>query len=787
MKIRKSILFASQLALGTFLFTQQTIHAQEVSAHEETASLVQPETAVETEGETVSAEKPVSTPATSLDGKVESDETNEGGLEATVSKASNALSQDRSAGEDRSAADDNTDEEKEEPVVRAGYYAQSDGRQLVVDKGQDRANTANATKGEAYTRLPEAVKYEATLVDGHHTLDTLPWGVAGYRTIKSNLMAYNRQALTVTAEATTTRAKWVKVTFDDGLTGWVDRVAIFKAEDYVGTAQSVDGQAKLILGSHTLDTRPWGTAGWRAIEGRVTKRVGQTVQVHQIVKTTRATWAYVTFPDRTAGWIDRAALSEISQPKKATPDHYTSQVTEEALIGRITGQSHTIDSLPWGIEGFKTVVSRREYPQYRGREVMVTKSVSTNRTKWLYVNVVNTGISGWIDRNAVTITGEALIGRLNNVDYYAKVTSTDHTLDSKPWGVPGYRTIRQRGQMKPYLGQTVHVAQTAQTKRADWAFIEFKDGLNGWYDKNGLEQVSRPTNATTIPHQSKGEAYTSGIRNVNYEATLIDSNHTLDTKPWGTEGYRTLRSRQQLKAYYGVNVQVTQEVSTVRANWAFIHFNDGLKGWIDANALAKKEQVVTDSTPVLRVADLSNWSQPNLSTYPADAYLFKASEGTYYKDKHFETYVAQAERAHKPWGAYHFLNKENWKQQADFYINVMGNRIGKGLLALDYEMYGRQGAGVAKQWLDYVYQRTGVKPVLYMNTFDEAHDNWSGVANSGYKLWLANWRTNNPNKRNVPAARHWNEVTMWQYGSKPYDQSFFYGGKGLWNDMSRRG
>lgn len=561
MKRKHLLLSACVFTLGTIV-ANQTVYADEEASTDDLATSV-----------------------VATDESKKDERNSETSTEANTSVEDRASASKATSDEKESLAVDNKEATATDKEEKSNYYSDS-GDEVDLSSSEDAKK-----QGDQYLVRPQEVNYKGTLVRTKHTLDTKPWGVAGYRTLKHDLRDYDRQAVTVTKEAKTTRASWLKVTFEDGLTGWVDRIAIYKAEDYLGEVEKLDGQAKVIRGRHTLDTRPYGTAGWKTLESQVNKRVGQTVKVQQVVKTTRATWAYVTFSDRTSGWIDVVALSTITKREKAPSDHYTSAVKEEALVGNITGKSHTIDSLPWGIDGFKTIVDRRDYKDYRGAEVLVTKSVSTNRASWLYINIVNKGLSGWIDKNAITITGEAFLAQPEKEDYYAKVISTNHTLDSKPWGTKGFRQIRSRAQMRPYLGQVAHVTQSAQTKRANWSFIEFKDGLNGWYDKNGLKKVAdKDFPASTekpLPKEvplHKGDQYTSEIKEVDYSAHLLDTHHTLDSKPWGVDGFRTLRGVNQMAAYYGQAVKVTKEVSTTRANWAYITLNDGLSGWIDKQA-----------------------------------------------------------------------------------------------------------------------------------------------------------------------------------------------------------
>lgn len=177
----------------------------------------------------------------------------------------------------------------------------------------------------------------------------------------------------------------------------------------------------------------------------------------------------------------------------------------------------------------------------------------------------------------------------------------------------------------------------------------------------------------------------------------------------------------------------------------------------------------------LKVVDLSNNNaSKKISSYPADAYMFKVTEGNYFIDKYCDQFVQQAIKAGKPWGVYHFMDGSNWQQQADFFLKHAKGYIGEGILCLDYEMYGRQGSNIAKKWLDYVYQKTGVKPIIYMSESVTKEENWSEVVKADHGLWVAKYSSQKPN------VGYWPNYMMWQYTDKPHDKNYFYGDKKAW-------
>lgn len=178
---------------------------------------------------------------------------------------------------------------------------------------------------------------------------------------------------------------------------------------------------------------------------------------------------------------------------------------------------------------------------------------------------------------------------------------------------------------------------------------------------------------------------------------------------------------------------------------------------------------------ILDIVDLSNNNgSKNIKDYPADGYMFKATEGRNFTDKYCDQFVQQAIKAGKVWGVYHFMDGSPWQAQADYFINAVKGYIGKGVLCLDYEMYGRQGPTIAKKWLDYVYQKTGVRPIIYMSASVTKEENWSEVVKANYGLWVADYSAP------LDKLGYWPGAMMWQYTSTPYDKNYFYGDKNTW-------
>lgn len=136
------------------------------------------------------------------------------------------------------------------------------------------------------------------------------------------------------------------------------------------------------------------------------------------------------------------------------------------------------------------------------------------------------------------------------------------------------------------------------------------------------------------------------------------------------------------------------------------------------------------------------------------------------------------------------------------------------LLVLDWEnndVTGQKnlkaGVGYAKTWLDRVYARTSVKPLIYMNRSATQSYDWSSVASSGYKLWVAqylnkyyyytvNGHIANPDTASgsYGAWDNYGGPTIYQYTdngrlsgySGSLDMDVFYGTKAMWDQLAAK-
>lgn len=163
----------------------------------------------------------------------------------------------------------------------------------------------------------------------------------------------------------------------------------------------------------------------------------------------------------------------------------------------------------------------------------------------------------------------------------------------------------------------------------------------------------------------------------------------------------------------------------------------------------------------------------DLSVVPCDFVIVKATEGVNYTNPDFSRAYTQAKEQNKLVGIYHYANGAGATAEADYYLSVVGDRVGDAILVLDWEQGGNSAFGnvsYAKQWLDHVYSKTKVRPLIYMSKSVTYGYDWSAVA-PNHGLWVAQYADTNPtNYQNNPwtdtnGYGAWSSPVIFQYTS----------------------
>lgn len=388
------------------------------------------------------------------------------------------------------------------------------------------------------------VFYSAVLTRQNDGINTHPYGTEGYETIRT-VGKWLGKGVRVTKEAVTPRATWayIEVVGTD-IAGWIDKAGLKKAE-IILSERNIRYVAKLDRASDGINTRPYGTLGYETIRV-VNGWVGRSVRITKEAVTDRATWAYVqVIGTNISGWIDKEGIDIES---------VTSE-TDVLYGGTLTRSSDGINTRPYGTEGYETL---RIVGDWVDREVRVTKEAITPRATWAYVEVVGTNTKGWIDKAGLD-TFE-LITSERNIQYEGQLVRANDGINSRPHGTKNYKTNRLVGNL---VGRRVRISKEAVTDKATWSYIQVVGtNISGWIDKEGIAIESILSE-----------------KDVDYNAYLIRANDGINSRPYGTEGYETIRLVNDL---VDSEVRVRKEAVTQRATWVFIDVvGKNISGWID--------------------------------------------------------------------------------------------------------------------------------------------------------------------------------------------------------------
>ena len=179
--------------------------------------------------------------------------------------------------------------------------------------------------------------------------------------------------------------------------------------------------------------------------------------------------------------------------------------------------------------------------------------------------------------------------------------------------------------------------------------------------------------------------------------------------------------------------------------------------------------------------DVSRYNGWPFSNITATAYkesdfvIVKASQGSFYKyTDYFKKVADKVLKDKKLLGAYHYADGTDAIKEADYFVSVVKPYLGKILLVLDWQTsqgggknYSWENTTYAKKFMDRVYEKTGIKCLLYTGMMGISH---CQNCYPTYKLWFAAYPTN-LNSWTVPSwpskykTAPWPSYDIWQFTS----------------------
>lgn len=355
--------------------------------------------------------------------------------------------------------------------------------------------------------------YNAVIRKGSYSIDSLPWGTSGYRTLDWS-SSYAGKSVTVIGQSTD--GAYLCLAYNGLPLGWVDYRA-FESFD----ATAVYYTAVVSGTNFSIDSQPWGEAGYVYLDSS-SNYYGKEVLVTR--KTANGAYAYLTLDGKPLGWIDSRGLQNFST------------VAVNYSLPIMNG-NYSIDSLPWGEPGFVNIA---DAAAYFGKLATVLRESANGA----YAEIAIDGQRiGWIDKRAFS--------NARQVSYYAGISGQNYSIDSLPWGITGYQQLDSTNN---YLGSLVKVV--AESTDGNYKLIQLNGQNLGWVDYRALATLS-----------SKA---------ANYSSTIRSGGYSIDSLPWGTAGFTLLALTND---YLNTPVQVIQE--TTDGCYALVTVNGKTLGWVD--------------------------------------------------------------------------------------------------------------------------------------------------------------------------------------------------------------
>ena len=404
------------------------------------------------------------------------------------------------------------------------------------------------------------VDYTARISGKDYSIDSLPWGYAGYMYMGTSTTYLDQK---IQAEKETANGQYVLISLNGEKLGWIDKRALSdiysqpKVQD-VASALTVDYAARIGAAGFSIDSLPWGYAGYAQM-ATSTDYLNESVRA--VKETANGLYALIVLNGNRLGWIDKRALTDI-QVKLKVQELATGITVDYAAT--VAAGGFSIDNLPWGYAGYGQIDTTSNFIGERIQAVQESPN-------GLYVLISSNGTRlGWVDKRAladiavppkVQDVASAIV-----VAYTAAVTSPGYSIDSLPWGYAGYQ---QMATSTDYLGQRFEAVK--ETANGSYVLLSLNGKKIGWVDKKALGEFSYRAQAQNI----------SGGIAVNYSPTIAKGGFSVDTLPWGYPGYQW---RTSTDSYVGQQVDAVKE--SADGHYVLLSLNGSYIGWVDKAALS---------------------------------------------------------------------------------------------------------------------------------------------------------------------------------------------------------
>lgn len=203
---------------------------------------------------------------------------------------------------------------------------------------------------------------------------------------------------------------------------------------------------------------------------------------------------------------------------------------------------------------------------------------------------------------------------------------------------------------------------------------------------------------------------------------------------------------------------------------------------------------------MLKGIDISHWQRDSykdaIDRFAEDFVIMRAA-WRYWVDPTCDKAYQYAKSKGKKLGVYFFplTSDGSATKHAEWAVDQVLGYLGEAIIALDWESYscveGYNNVnlkGWAIEWLKAFERKSGVKPLIYMNSSCERSD-WSDLVENDNGLWIANYGPNDGEFHGRPPISNWPFAAIHQYTSilgGKYDGDAFYGDHIAWSKYAAK-
>ncbi|KRM87818.1 Inulosucrase [Lacticaseibacillus thailandensis DSM 22698 = JCM 13996] len=415
--------------------------------------------------------------------------------------------------------------------------------------------------------IHEGGRYDGLYASGPYTTSTSTFLYA-----TKHADSINNQAVTVIAEATTSKANWVQIRLASGATWWVDKRAI-ATYDQITNGHVLNANV-FVDQNHRNDglyaTGPYHTSAQTIIPATKTAKQYNDQGATAIAEATTVlgTWVKVRFNDGATWWMDSRGVGFLDSIISQKSDSGFVKIVQDVRNDGLYATGPYMTSTATYTTAWKTA------RLYNGQGARLLGEAVTKRATWIHVRM-NDGSTWWMDqRGAVSYPYDPILS-LKSVSYTAQIVQdsrNDGLYQTGPYMTSESTYLTAAKTAKQYNGQQVQVIAEAVTKRATWVQIKLNNGTTWWMDKCGVLAFDTVTNEQPQSYQVTVQQH--------------DRNDGLyQTAPYFTSVATKIPAVKTAKQYDEQTATVLKTADTIRTKWVYVQFVDGSRWWIDARGV----------------------------------------------------------------------------------------------------------------------------------------------------------------------------------------------------------